>query len=300
MKVVDIKDFEGWSPLFRGKFGNRLAELAMHLFAFDRVNWVYERSFDYKGPEFASRLLNDLGVHYVIGNAERLNQLPEGAFITVSNHPYGGLDGIITIDLMAHIRPDYRFMVNKMIAMVKTLEENFISVKPTTNKKNSALTNINGIRETLTHIREGHPVGFFPSGAVSDFSLKDFRLRDREWQQSILSLIKSVKVPVLPIRFFDRNSVLFYFLGLISWRIRSSRLPYEVFNKDGKKTRLGIGSLISVEEQEKHSDVNSFGAHLRKMVYEMPLPGSFIPRSALNFPLEQSVRQKSLNLGQAD
>jgi putative hemolysin len=264
----------------------------MHLFAFDRVNWVYDRSFDYKGPEFASRLLNDLGVHYVIGNAERLNQLPEGAFFTVSNHPYGGLDGIISIDLMAHIRPDYKFMVNKVISMVKTLEENFISVKPTTNKKNPAFANINSIRETLTHLREGHPVGFFPSGAVSDFSLKDFHLRDREWQQSILSLIKSVKVPILPIRFFDRNSVLFYFLGLINWRIRSSRLPYEVFNK--------AGNLIPVEEQEQYSDVKSFGAFLRKMVYEMPLPGSFIPRSALNFPLEQSMQQKRLNFRQAD
>ena len=299
MKVIDINDFEGWSPLFRGKFGNRLAELAMHLCAIDRVNWVYDRSFHYKGPEFASSLLNDLGVHYVIGNAERLNQLPVGAFITVSNHAYGGLDGIISIDLMAHIRPDYRFMVNKLIAHVKTMQENFISVIPTTNKKNPALSNINGIRETFTHLREGHPVGFFPSGAVSDFSLKDFRLRDREWQHSILSLIKSVKVPILPIRFFDRNSVLFYFLGLINWRVRSSRLPYEVFNKAGKKIRLGIGSLIPVEEQEQYPDVKSFGAFLRKMVYEMPLPGSFIPRSALNFQ-EQAGQQKSLNLGHTD
>lgn len=288
MNVIDIKDFEGWSPLFRGKLGNRLAEAAMHIFAFDRVNWVYDRSCAYRGAAFASGLLNDMGVHYVVGNAERLKHLPQGAFITVSNHPYGGLDGIISIDLMAAIRSDYKFMVNKMLSMVKTMEENFISVVPTTSKKNQTLANINGIRETLTHIREGHPIGFFPSGAVSDFSLSDFRIHDREWQHSIISLIKSVKVPILPIRFFDRNSVLFYFLGLISWRIRSSRMPHELFNKAGKQTRIGIGNLISVAEQQKFPDLKSFGAFLRKMVYEMPLPPSFIPRSALNIPAHQS------------
>jgi len=222
-------------------------------------------------------------VHYVIGNAERLQQLPEGALITISNHPYGGLDGIIMIDLMAHIRPDYKFMVNKVIAMVKTMEENFISVLPTTNKKNPALANINGIRETLAHIRDGHPMGFFPSGAVSDFSLKNFRIRDREWQQSILSLIKSVKVPILPVRFFDNNSVLFYFLGMINWRIRSIRLPHEVFNKASQKPRIGIGNIISAQTQEQFTDIKSFGTFLRKAVYEMPMPDSFVPRTVLNF-----------------
>jgi putative hemolysin len=284
MKVIDIKDFEAWSPVFKGKWGNRLAEFAMHLFAFDKVNQVYEHSYDYRGAEFASRLLDDLGVQYVIGNSGGLKELPDGAFITISNHPYGGLDGIIMIDLLAHIRPDYKFMVNKVIAMVKTMEENFISVLPTTNKKNPALANINGIRETLTHIRNGHPMGFFPSGAVSDFRIKDFRIKDREWQQSILALIKSVKVPILPVRFFDKNSVLFYFLGMINWRIRSIRLPHEVFNKASHEPRIGLGSIISVEEQEQYADVKSFGSFLRRAVYEMPVPDSFLPRKMMNYP----------------
>ena len=79
--------------------------------------------------------MNDLGVNYVIGNAERLEQLPQEAFITVSNHPYGGLDGIILIDLIAGIRSDYKLMVNKIISLVKTMQENFISVIPTGNRK---------------------------------------------------------------------------------------------------------------------------------------------------------------------
>jgi putative hemolysin len=291
MKIIEPKDFEAFSPLYKGEKGHRLAEYVMRLLAFDRINQVYDNSGAYNGAEFTSRLLDDVGVNYVVGNAERLKLLPEGPFITVSNHPYGGLDGIMSIDLIARIRPDYRFMVNKMISRVKTLQDNIISVIPAGNKKMGVKSsNIKGIRETLEHLHNGHPVGFFPSGAVSDFRLRDFRIRDRKWQSSILHLIYSVKVPVLPIRFFDKNSAFFYFLGIIHWWVRSLRLPYEVFNKRDQELRIGIGNIISVEEREKFTDPEALGAFLRECVYEMPLPTSFMPRKM--FKLEGGNKVK--------
>jgi len=286
MKVIDPKDFENFSSLFNGARGHRLAEIIMRLLSIDKVNRVYDHSGAYSGAEFTSRLLDDLGVNYVVGNPDRLKSLPQGSFITVSNHPYGGLDGIMSIDLLAGIRPDYRFMVNKILSLVKTLDGNFISVTPT-GKKRTGVTaaSIRGIRESLEHLDNGHPLGFFPSGAVSDFSLRDLRVRDRRWQKSILHMIHSAKAPVLPIRFFDKNSPLFYFLGLINWRIRSLKLPSEVFNKRNQELRIGIGNIISVEVQEQFSDAEALGSFLRKAVYEMPLPPSFVPRKMINFVL---------------
>jgi putative hemolysin len=285
MNAIDPKDFEMLSPIFRGKAGQWLAEFIIQITSLDKVNYVYDHSFKYKGARFAEGLLSDFGVNYSIGNAEQLKYLPDGAFITVSNHPYGGLDGIILIDLMARIRPDFKLMVNRILSLVKTMKDNFISVNPTGNKKNNiTMASIHGMRETLAHLQEGHPVGFFPSGAVSDFSLKDMHVRDRNWQQSILRLIHSVKVPILPIRFFGRNSPFFYFLGLINWRIRLLRMPHELFNKSEQETRIGIGNIISVKEQEKYTDSDSLGRFLRKTLYEMPEPASFIPRTMINFP----------------
>lgn len=292
MKVIEPKDFEDFSPIYKGEKGHRLAECVMRLLAIDRINQVYDQSGDYTGAEFTSRFLDEIGVNYLVGNAERLKMLPEGPFITVSNHPYGGLDGIISIDLMARIRPDYRFMVNKVISKVKTIQDNIISVIPTGNKKTGVHgANIKGIRETLAHLHNGHPMGFFPSGAVSDLSLRDFRIRDRKWQSSILHVIRSVKVPVLPIRFFDKNSAFFYFLGFINWRIRALRLPYEVLNKRKQELRIGIGNIISVEEREKFADAEAFGAFLRECVYEMPLPSSFMPQKM--FKLEGGISIKN-------
>lgn len=283
MRVIDVDELEKLSPVFRGEKGHKRAELFMRLFSIDKVNEVYNNSSSYSGADFAARLLNDLGIDYIIGNADRLEALPEGAFITVSNHPYGGIDGIILIDIMAGIRSDYKLMVNKMLSLVKTMKENFITVTPMfTKKKGITGTTIHGFRETVMSLQNGHPVGFFPSGAVSDFTLKDFRVRDRKWQTSILRLIHSMKVPVLPIRFFDANSRFFYFLGLINWQIRSLRMPFELFNKTKKKPRIGIGNIISVEEQERFGDFVSLGAFLRKSIYEMPVPKSFVPRTKLN------------------
>jgi putative hemolysin len=287
--LVEIEDLGYLSPIFRGERGQRLAKRMLHILAVDKINALYERSCEHTGADFAESILKDLGVDYCIYNPERLGQLPDGAFITVSNHAYGGLDGVMLVDLMVHFRSDYRLMANQVLSMVKALEENFISVIPKVgNEVQKPTANINGIRETLTHLQEGHPVGFFPSGAVSMLRFHSLRVRDREWQESILKLLKTAKVPIVPIRFFDRNSNFFYFLQLINWRVRTLRLPYELFNKKDRKTRIGIGNIITVEEQSKFSDVKSFGAFLYKTIYKMQAPGQGIYRSGYNFPKKKN------------
>jgi len=281
MKIVEPKEFEELSPIFKGDFGNKLAAGIMHLLSIDRVNQVYENSEAWTGPDFTSRLLRDMGVRYAIGNPGNLEKLPDGAFITIANHPFGGLDGIILIDIFASLRSQYRLMVNKLLTKVKTLSDNFIPVVPAgTGPVGLSGTNIRAIRETLSNLKNGNPVGFFPSGAVSDLGLNSFRIRDRKWQAGIIHLIRSAKAPLVPVRFFDHNSVFFYLLGLINWRIRTLRLPYELFNKTGQVLRLGIGKIISVDEQQCFPDTEDFGLFLRKSVYGMPLPGEFIPAPA--------------------
>ena len=89
--------------------------------------------------------------------------------------------------------------------------------------------------QSLKHLQAGAPLGLFPSGAVSDLSIKDGCIRDREWQLSAIQLIKKARVPIVPIRFRDKNSMFYYLLGLLNWKIRVTRLPREVFNKRDKR-----------------------------------------------------------------
>ena len=270
-------------PKLKGKCGERLIEALMHILSVDKVNDLYDRNCQWQGADFADAVMRDIGIDYGIGNPDRLEKLPEGAFITVSNHPYGHIDGIMLVDLLGHVRNDFKVMVNQFLAMIRAMGPNFIQVVPKGDEDTSPhATSIGGVRETLQNLREGHPVGFFPSGAVSDYSIKERRIRDREWQSSVLRIIRKVSLPVIPIRFFDRNSMAFYRLGLIDWKVRILRLPGEVFNKRGKTVRLGIGETVTPEMQAACSSVEELGALLRRSVYDMPMPKSFVKRSELD------------------
>lgn len=267
MALITIEDIEGISPVFKGKFGNGLARMMMRVTGIDKISEIYERHENLVGPEFVSAYLKDLDFSFEVHGLGNIQSVLDGPFITVSNHPYGGLDGLVLIDLFGHLREDYKVMANKFLSLVKTLDDSFISVIPKTkNTKGIALDSINGIKKAIEHVKNGHPLGLFPAGAVSNFRFKDFRVRDREWQQSAAALIRRLKVPVIPVRFFDRNSNWFYFLGAINWKLRILRLPREVLNKEGMTVKVGIGKVISVEEQMNVSEAD-FASMLRSSVY---------------------------------
>lgn len=283
MPVISVEEFQRMLPKLDSKFGAALIKRFMRISGVERANMLYDQNCHHIGPDFADGILHDLGVDYQVGHAERLQQLPEGPFITVSNHPYGHIDGMIMVDLFAHLRTDYKVMVNQILAHVRALSPNFIKVIPTGNEKTGPkATSLNGVRETLAHLRDGHPMGFFPSGAVSDLSLKDHSIRDRQWQEPVLRLIQKANVPVIPVRFFDRNSMFFYRLGLIDWRVRLLRLCRELDNKRGKDVRIGIGEIISTERQQACTSLEEYGKLLRGSVYGMPLPETFVRRSTMD------------------
>lgn len=269
MPLLTLDEVQGMSPIFHGKTGAWFGKALMRCLRIDGCNALYDRNSHLKGPAFARAVLNDIGVRYEILNPEILDTLPDGPFITVSNHPYGGLDGIILVDLFGHLRPDYKVMVNKFLSRVKALEDSFICVTPNGNQRNNPTSeSICGVKESLCHVRNGYPIGLFPAGAVSDLSLKDRCVRDREWQESVIRLIRRMNVPVLPVRFLDRNTDFYYSLGLIDWKVRVLRLPSEVLNKSGKTVRVSLGPLIPVEELASRLPIEVLSDFLRAKVYD--------------------------------
>ena len=271
MALLTYTNLEQISPLFKGKSGHILANCLMKLFAVDKVCELYDNNEEYLGVDFAHHILQDIGVNYTVIGSEILEELPKGAFITISNHPYGSIDGIMLIDLIGRYRPDFKVLVNQFLGYIKRLEPNFIKVVPTGKQKEGIKKeSLRGIMQSLKHLQVGAPLGLFPSGAVSDLSIKDGCIRDREWQMSAIQLIKKSRVPVVPIRFRDRNSMFYYLLGLIDWRLRVTRLPREVFNKRNKTTRVEILPIITVEEQDKYSNIEEFRTFLRSTIYPIP------------------------------
>lgn len=218
MPLLPVSEIEKISPLFRGKAGNAFASSLRKLLSISRLSDIYDEIDSFRGPEFARVLLERLGIKYELEGAEKLSSLPQGPFITISNHPYGGIDGIILVDLIGHLRDGFKVMVNEFLNIIEPLSPSWIAVNPKNNDRAGVSgKNIRGVKEVLSTLSGGDPVGFFPSGAVSDLKLKDMTIRDREWQEPLIRLIRKASVPIVPIRFFDHNTTLFYLLGLINW-----------------------------------------------------------------------------------
>lgn len=268
--VLDIEDLQEMIPFFRSSFGTFLGKKAIKWLSVDKVNQVYANSFHLRGADFTSGLLHDplIDITYTIHNEEILDSLPEGAFITVSNHPIGSLDGIMLIDIFARRRPDFKVMVNGVLTRIKAMGDNFISVEPDSDHKGGNLKNVNGVRASLARLKEGHPMGFFPAGGISSYDKHKKVVCDIPWAPSIVRLIRKTKVPVYPVLFDFYNSRFFYRLGRISWKIRTVRIPAEVFNKKGRNANIYIGEPISVEEIQSLTDDHELADFLYRKTYQ--------------------------------
>lgn len=267
--VLDADDIAAMVPALKSH--PKVIRAIMHALMLDRVNDVHSRHFDTPGPVFEERMLAEFNTTLRVDNEQVLDTFGPGVpFVTVSNHPFGAMDGITLIHLVARHRPEYKVMVNMFLNYLTAMRPNFIAVDPmaSTDAAKRAVS-MKGIKEAMLQIRAGHPVGFFPAGAVSKLNRR-LQLEDRPWQPSIIRLIEQLKVPVVPIYFHGSNSAWFNILGLIDWRLRTLRLPAEVFNKKNKEIHISVGDPIPVEEQQAHQgSVEEFGEFLKSRTYAL-------------------------------
>lgn len=267
--VFDITDLQSASSVFNGPFGSFVGNKLLKWLKVDKVNDLHERNCHLSGYEFTSALLRDLNISYKVYNAEVLDNLPEKGFITISNHPFGSIDGIMLIDILARYRSDFAVMVNGILTNIGAMRDNFIAVKPDSKKQGANIANVGGVRTALARLSSGHPIGFFPAGAISFYNKETQDIRDLSWALSIVRLIRRARQPVYPIFFDGVNSSFFYWLARIDWRIRALRIPGEVFNKKGRCFDIYIGEPISVEEQNNFTDDQCLAEYLYQKTYNL-------------------------------
>ena len=105
-----------------------LTRWLIHWLKLDKVNKLHADNIKTPGPGFVRGNLHDLDITVRAENGEVLRNLPEGAFVTVSNHHFGALDGIILVDLIARRRPRYKVMVNMFLNYIWAMRPNYIAV----------------------------------------------------------------------------------------------------------------------------------------------------------------------------
>ena len=86
--VLNISDLQDIAPQFKSESGTKILKYLFNLCKINEINALYDRSCDYRGAAFCNSIIDDLDITCQIDHEEKLDNLPEGAFITVSNHPF--------------------------------------------------------------------------------------------------------------------------------------------------------------------------------------------------------------------
>jgi putative hemolysin len=266
-KLIDLETFQSFSPIFKKPYGSLLAKLTMKLCGFDKVNRVYDTGKYKTGTDIEDAMIDGLGITRKVHNIDILKQFDGKPFITVSNHPYGHIDGIMLIGEVAKIRSDYKVMVNWMLNMIDIMQDHFIGVNPYDSKTVNR-SSLSGVKECLAQLKANHPLGFFPAGAVSKNIGKN-KVKDRDWQESVIKLIQKADVPVVPVYFSGQNSWFFNLLDKIDWRIRTVRLCHELDTKKGKTIHLVFGNPVMPETLRQFTGAGELGAFLRETTYKL-------------------------------
>ncbi|WP_289060709.1 lysophospholipid acyltransferase family protein [uncultured Zobellia sp.] len=266
MGLVTAKEVAKATKLDKyGVFGTFSAWILLKVTMISNMNRRYDKMSHLEGSEFLDAVLEEYEIDYEIPE-EDLKRLPkEGPFITVSNHPLGGIDGIVLLKLMLGNRSDYKVMANFLLQRFKPLAQYIFPVNPFEDRK-EAKSSISGFKNAMLHLKEGHPVGIFPAGEVS--TRKEGKIAiDKPWEETAIKLIRKAEVPVVPIYFHAKNSKLFYRLAKISGVFRTAKLPSEVFSQRNRPIKVRIGQPISVATQKEQETLEEYSELLRRKTY---------------------------------
>ena len=191
--------------------------------------------------EFIKAGLDYFNIKYNVSGSGNIP--PEGRFIFVSNHPLGGLDGLVFIHELSKYFSQLKFPVNDILMNIKNLSGIFLPVN-----KHGAQG-----REAAKLIEEAYAsdwqILYFPAGLCS--RKKNGVIRDLQWHKSFISKAIQHKRDIVPAFFSGRNSNFFYnlsnirtFLGIRS-NIEMLYLADEMFRQKGKEINLVFGKPIS-------------------------------------------------------
>lgn len=191
---------------------------------------------------FAQKLLDIMGIQ-VLGGDTLEQKIPKtGPLVIASNHPFGGIEGVILCLLLGRIRPDLKVLANQGLRLFPELQDYFIFTNPLTerNPKNTP-----SIRASVRHVKQGGALLLFPAGRVSYYQNDKARVSEHSWNRVIGRLITTSGAHYIPIFISGKNSPMFYRLGRIYYRLRMLMLPRELLNKKNQKIQLNTGNPVA-------------------------------------------------------
>ncbi len=248
--------------------GKAISAIAMSVMGLNGINKLYRKFSHLYGLDCTAAALKEFRITPDIVK-EELEYIPkEGPFIIVSNHPFGGWDGVVLYNTIAAIRPDLKIVTNFILSMIPNLKDAFLEVNPFSGNK-KLRSSISGLKAAKEHLTKGGCLAIFPAGEVSTYYERKPYTADKSWAQGIMKLIYTAGVPVIPVYFDGENSKRFHRLGKIHPLLRTINLPNEVLKKQGSTIPMRIGKAVIPAEIAKFESYEALAEYLKSRVYAM-------------------------------
>jgi putative hemolysin len=231
----------------------------------EELNVFLEKYGNLHDHALIESFLNHFEVKYKVFGAENLPA--EGRYIFVSNHPLGGLDGIVFINELSKHYPEIKFPVNDILTYIENLSGIFLPV----NKHGSQ--GRNAARSIEEAYASDSQILYFPAGLCSRKQRGE--IKDLEWHKSFILKAIQHKRDIIPAYFSGRNSDFFYNLANIRkfLRIKSNiemiYLPDEMFRNKNQEIHLVFGKPISWQSFDKSRSHPEWAEAVKSISYSL-------------------------------
>lgn len=227
------------------------------------INRILNDYKDCYGLEFISRILEEFNTQTKILGEENIPQT--GRFVFASNHPLGGLDGLVLLQEISRISGETKTIANDLLMYLKNIESLFIGV----NKH--GMSSKESIRQFDTTFASDLQVLIFPAGLVSRRKKK--KIRDLDWKKTFITKAIEHKRDIIPMHINGRISDFFYNLSnfrkflCIKTNIEMLFLVHETFKQVNKKYILKFGKPISYKVFDKRNTPVEWAQLVKQHIY---------------------------------
>lgn len=231
----------------------------------DELNYFLANNSHLKNQELIASFLKFLKIKYTVTGTE---SIPSGGrYIFVSNHPLGGLDGIVFINELSKHYPDIKFPVNDILTYIGNLSGIFLPV----NKHGSQGKEAAKLLETA--YASDSQILYFPAGLCS--RKKKGQIKDLQWHKSFITKAIQHKRDIIPAYFSGRNSDFFYNLSNIrksigvKANIEMLYLADEMFLQKDREISLVFGEKIPWQTFDKSKTPPEWAEWVKSKCYEL-------------------------------
>lgn len=231
----------------------------------EEINHIYQNYWEYAPQEFIRACFRDWGVSYSIEGIEKLDR--NERYLFVSNHPFGGMDGMMLADKLIEYFGDVRVVVNDILRYIAPLDPLWVPVNKHGAQK------LSYARKFDEAFASDLPILTFPAGLCS--RKIEGRVQDTPWRPNFLKKAYASHRKIVPIFVEGRLSNFFYNLSRlrkalgVKANIEMLWLVDEMLSQKGQHFRIIVGDPIEVESLREVGSHAEQVLEVRKACYAL-------------------------------